>query len=98
MICKSEEAIQNFIAHCDFAARDLLMPYGDILMVVSIVLRIKRTLDGIEIAKIIRDVVAGNASYIERRRREDWSKRELCAAIFTNNLKNGAPGAVKGEA
>ncbi|MCK1495046.1 hypothetical protein IVB14_32740 [Bradyrhizobium sp. 180] len=83
MICKSDEAIQTFIAHCEIAARDLLMPYGDILMVVSTVLRIKRTLSGTEIDKIIRDVVAGNATYIERRRREDWRKRELSAASFT---------------
>jgi len=83
LICKSDEAIQTFIAHCEIAARDLLMPYGDILMVVSTVLRIKRTLSGTEIDKIIRDVVAGNPTYIERRRREDWRKRELSAASFT---------------
>lgn len=34
------------------------MPYGDIVMVLSIVLRIKRTLDGVEIDKIIWDVEA----------------------------------------
>ncbi|WP_164940890.1 hypothetical protein [Bradyrhizobium zhanjiangense] len=45
LFCKSEDAVESFIAHCDIAARDLLMPYGDVLMVRSIVLRIKRTLD-----------------------------------------------------
>ena len=60
LICKSEEAIQTFIAHCGIAARDLLMPYGDVVMVVSIVLRIKPTLDGGEVDEIVRDVVAGN--------------------------------------
>jgi hypothetical protein len=58
LFCKSEDAIESFIAHCDFAARDLLMPYGDVMMVLSIVLRIKRTLDGVEIDKIIWDVEA----------------------------------------
>ena len=38
-------AIETFIAHCDVAARDLLLPYGDVVMTLSIVLRIKRTLD-----------------------------------------------------
>ena len=46
LICSSEEAIETFIAHCDVAARDLLLPYGDVVMTLSIVLRIKRTLDG----------------------------------------------------
>jgi hypothetical protein len=26
---QAREAIETFIAHCDVAARDLLMPYGD---------------------------------------------------------------------
>jgi hypothetical protein len=46
LICRSEEAIETFVAHCVIAARDLLMPYGDVVMGLSIVLRIKRTLDG----------------------------------------------------
>ncbi|WP_027527042.1 hypothetical protein [Bradyrhizobium sp. Ec3.3] len=28
LICKSEDAVESFIAHCDIAARDLLMSYG----------------------------------------------------------------------
>ena len=61
LICSSEEAIETFIAHCDVAARDLLMPYGDVVMVLSIVLRIRRILDGAEIDKIIWDVEARKA-------------------------------------
>jgi hypothetical protein len=41
LICRSEQAIETFIAHCDVAARDLLMPYGYVMMTLSIVLRIK---------------------------------------------------------
>jgi hypothetical protein len=43
LFCKSEEAIESFIEHCDVAGRDLLMPYGDAEMARSILLRIKRT-------------------------------------------------------
>jgi hypothetical protein len=43
LISSSEEAIETFIAHCDVAARDLLLPHGDVVMVLSTVLRIKRT-------------------------------------------------------
>jgi hypothetical protein len=46
-------------AHCDVAARDLLMPYGDVVIVLSTVLRTKRTLDSAEIDKIISDVQGG---------------------------------------
>jgi hypothetical protein len=46
---------------------------------VSDVLRIKRTLDGAEIDKIISDVQARKALAIEHRRRADGQKRELAA-------------------
>jgi hypothetical protein len=52
LICKSEEAIAAFLAYCDVAARDSLMRYVDVVIVLSTVLRIKRTLDGAEIDKI----------------------------------------------
>jgi hypothetical protein len=82
LICSSEEAIETFIAHCDVAARDLLLPYGDVVMTLSIVLRIKRTLDSDEIDKIISDLQARKAQAIEHRRRADWRKRELAATSF----------------
>jgi hypothetical protein len=46
------------------------------------VLRIKRTLDGAEIDKIIADVQARKAMAIEHRRRADWRGRELAANGF----------------
>jgi hypothetical protein len=82
LICTSKEAIETFIAHCNVAAWDLLLPYGDVVMTLSIVLRIKRTLDSDEIDKIISDVQAQKAQAIEHRRRTDWRKRELAAASF----------------
>jgi hypothetical protein len=82
LICSSEEAIETFIAHCDVAARDLLLPYGDVVMTLSIVLRIKRTLDSDEIDKNIADLQAQKAQAIEHRRRADWRERELAAASF----------------
>ena len=82
LICSSEEAVETFLANCDAAARDLLMPYGDLLMVLSIVLRIRRTLDGDEIDVIISDVEASKARAIELARRADWKRRELSARAF----------------
>jgi hypothetical protein len=82
LFCKSEEAIETFIEHCDVAARDLLMPYGDLVMVLSALLRIKRTLNGAEIDKIIWDFEAHKALAIKRQRRADWRKGELAASRF----------------
>jgi hypothetical protein len=58
------------------------MPHGDAVIVLSTVLRIKRTLDGAEIDKIISDLQAGKALAIEHRRRADWRERELAAKSF----------------
>ncbi|WBL76032.1 hypothetical protein I3J27_23715 [Bradyrhizobium xenonodulans] len=82
LICSSDEAIETFLAHCDVVARDLLMPHGDVLIVLSTVLRIRRTLDGREIDEIISDVVTRKAMALERRRRAEWRKSELMAARF----------------
>jgi hypothetical protein len=59
-----------------------LLPYGDVVMTLSIVLRIKRTLDSDEIDKIISDLQVRKAQAIEHRRRADWRDRELAAASF----------------
>lgn len=85
LMCKSEEAIKSFIAHCEIAARDLLMPYGDMLIVLSTVLRIKRTLDSSEIDRIIRDVQARNALEKEHLRRKQWQATVQRAKAFTLN-------------
>ena len=88
LICSSEDAIETFIAHCDVAARDLLMPYGDVVMALSVVLRIKRTLDGAEIDELISDMQTRKAQAAERRRRADWHKRELSARRFLEEIKS----------
>jgi hypothetical protein len=85
LICTSEEAIETFIAHCDVAARDLLLPYGDVVMTLSIVLRIKRTLDSDEIDKIISDLQAHKALAIERGRRQRWQRVTENAAAFNHS-------------
>ena len=82
LICTSEKAIETFVAHCDVAAWDLLLPYGDVVMTLSIVLRIKRTLDADEIDKIIADVQARKALAVERGRRRRWQHVVENAAAF----------------
>jgi hypothetical protein len=58
------------------------MPYGDLVIVLSTVLRIRRTLDGTEIDQIIWDMEARKALAIEKRRRAEWRKCELAASRF----------------
>jgi hypothetical protein len=82
LICSSEKAIETFIAHCDIAARDLLLPYGDVVIALSTVLRIKRTLDGAEIDGLISDLQARKGLSIERVRRKRWQRVIENAAAF----------------
>jgi hypothetical protein len=69
------------------------MSYGDLVIVLSTVLRIKRTLDGAEIDYIISDVKAGKALAMEQRRRAEWRKREVAASSFAaeDGHADGAP-------
>jgi hypothetical protein len=82
LFCKSEQRAETFVQHCKIAKRDMLTPYGDVVMALSVVLRSKRTLDGQEIDKIISDVQARKALAAERRRRAEWRAAETGAAEF----------------
>ena len=82
LICVSGEAVQTFIAHCDVAARELLLPYGDVVIALSTMLRITRTLDGAEIDQLISDLQTRKALAAERRRRKEWQRIVENAANF----------------
>jgi hypothetical protein len=58
------------------------VPYGDVVMTLSVVLRIKRILDGAEIDRVIADLQAQKASAIERVRRKRWQRVIENAAAF----------------
>jgi hypothetical protein len=80
--CKSPEAVERFLAFCEQQAHDLLYPHALVIMSLSIVLRIRRTLDGAEIDKIISDVQARKALAAERGRRQRWQRVIENAAAF----------------
>jgi len=88
LICSSEEAVETFIAHCNIAARDLLLPYGDVVIALSVLLRIKRTLDGAEIDGLISDLQARKAVAAEHGRRADWRKRQQSAENFVAGIES----------
>lgn len=64
------------------------MPYGDVVIALSVVLRIKRTLCGAEIDELIVDSPARKARAIELARRADWERRELFARTFLAEIKS----------
>ncbi|MHC2415538.1 hypothetical protein ACVJGC_008129 [Bradyrhizobium diazoefficiens] len=92
LVCKSAEAVERFLAFCEQQARDLLYPHGPIIMALSIVLKIRRTLTGAEIDDVIATTVAGLQLAAERRRRAEWRKGELAAERFREacDLANAA--------
>ncbi|MDA9427124.1 hypothetical protein XH97_34155 [Bradyrhizobium sp. CCBAU 53380] len=59
-----------------------MLPYGDVVIALSTVLRIKRTLAGAEIDRIIWDMETRKALGAEHRRRDEWRKIEMGASWF----------------
>lgn len=82
LVCKSTEAVERFLASAEQQAHDLLRPHGPIIMALSIVLKIRRTLTGVEIDSVIAKMVAGLQLAAERQRRAEWRKGELAAERF----------------
>ncbi len=82
LICKSRPAVAAFLAFCERQAFDLLAEHVTLLMGMSIVLRLRRTMTGEELDAAIVTVLAADAAAVERRRRADWRARELAANSF----------------
>jgi hypothetical protein len=74
LVCRSPEAAERFIRLCETMADDLLRPYGYVLIALSTVLRIRRTLSGEEIDNIIATTVAGFERAAEQARRRKWQR------------------------
>jgi hypothetical protein len=82
LVCRSPEAAQKFISLADQMADDLLRPYGHVIIALSVVLKIRRTLTGEEIDDVIATVLSGFELALEQRRRADWQNRALSASSF----------------
>jgi hypothetical protein len=82
LVCRSPEAAAKFISLAEQMADDLLRPYGHVIIALSIVLKIRRTLTGAEIDDVIATVLAGFELALEQRRRADWQNRSLSARNF----------------
>ena len=82
LVCRSPEAADRFIRLCETMADDLLRPYGYVLIALSTVLRIRRTLSGEEIDIVIATTVAGFELASEQARRRRWQRVVGNAAEF----------------
>jgi hypothetical protein len=89
LVCQSLEAAQRFIRLCETMADDLLRPYGYVLIALSTVLRIRRTLGGEEIDDVIATTVAGFELAAEQTRRRQWQQRIANAGRFKSEALQG---------
>jgi len=64
------------------------MPYGDVVMALSTVLRVKRTMNGAEIDEPIADVQTYKARATELARRADCRRWELSSRAFLAETKS----------
>jgi hypothetical protein len=82
LICSSEKSIESFLDHCEIAAHDLLFPYALLIWSFSIVLRIRRTMTGVEVSDALASILASLELAAERERRREWARRIENAAAF----------------
>jgi hypothetical protein len=80
LVCRSPEAARE--VHPSLRSEDLLRPYGYVLIALSTVLRIRRTLSGEEIDAVIATTVAGFELATEQARRRRWQHRVVNAGRF----------------
>ncbi len=82
LISTSSTAAEHFLKFCEQRAYDLLFPHVPIIMALSIVLRIRRTLDAAAIDEVIGTTVAGFELAREKAARREWQARAESAKKF----------------
>jgi hypothetical protein len=82
LVCRSPEAIEQFLRFCERQALDLLSEHVTALMSLQIILRMRRTMSGSELDDAIRTVLAHEAVARERHRRKQWQRVAERAAAF----------------
>ncbi|MEH2552201.1 hypothetical protein V1283_008846 [Bradyrhizobium sp. AZCC 2262] len=82
IVCKSPKSVERFVQFCEQQAEDLLRPHIDLIFALIPVLRIRRTMTGIEVDEAIAIILAHFDRSAERERRRDWDIRMKSAEIF----------------
>jgi hypothetical protein len=82
LICRSEAAIERFIAFCEQQALDLLTPRVPLIISLQIILRMRRDMSGEELDQAAASVLGNLAVTMERIERRRWQDRIDNAATF----------------
>jgi hypothetical protein len=82
LICKSEAALERFIAFCEQQALDLLTPHVPLIISMQIILRMRRDMSGEELDRAAASVLGNLAVAMERIERKRWQDRIDNAATF----------------
>jgi hypothetical protein len=82
LVCRSPEAAEKFISLAEAMADDLLRPHAPVIIALSVVLKIRRTLTAEEIDDVIAGTVARFELAAEQARRREWRQRVENAAKF----------------
>jgi hypothetical protein len=82
LVCRSPEAVDQFLRFCERQAFDLLAEHATVMMSMQITLRMRRTMSGSELDHAIATVLAQEALALERRRRKQWQGVIERAATF----------------
>jgi hypothetical protein len=82
IVCKSSKSVERFVQLCEQQAEDLLRPYVDLIFALIPVLRIWRTMTGVEVDEAIAVVLAHFDRSAEQERRRDWDRGMESTEIF----------------
>jgi hypothetical protein len=82
LVCRSPEAVEQFLSFCGCQAFDLLAEHATALMSMHIILRMRRTMSGAELDDAIASVLAHQGVARERLRRKEWQRVVERAAAF----------------
>ena len=82
LVCRSPEAIEQFLAFCERQAFDLLSEHATVMMSMQIIPRMQRTMSGSALDDAIASVLAHQALARECLRRKDWQRRMESAGKF----------------
>jgi hypothetical protein len=85
LVCRSPEAAEKFISLAEQMADDLLRLYGHVIIALSVVLKIRRTLTGSEIDDVVATVLADFELALEQRRRADWHRASSRRRVSVQN-------------
>jgi hypothetical protein len=82
IVCKTPKSVERFVKFCEQQAEDLLKPHINLIFALLPVLRIRRTMTGVEVDEAITAILAQFDRSAERERRRDCDSMMKSAETF----------------